>query len=212
MKLFTKLISLLLAVLMLLPQLAMAAQNDFYIIPDSDTRLLTEEELWGWQYEAVGYIYNEIFARHGRRFAIPEIQAYFDSLSWYNGTIEPEDFDSSVFNRYELENIRILKEEGEKRDKESGADQDSGYFFPDSDSRYLSKADYIDLSLWELILARNEIYTRHGRKFRTPEIQEYFDGCSWYHGTIEPEDFDESVFNDFELQNIRLLKAASDAR
>ena len=39
--------------------------NNYYIIPDSDTRLLTEEELWGWQYEAVGFIYNEIFARQG---------------------------------------------------------------------------------------------------------------------------------------------------
>jgi len=187
-------------------------QDPEQLIADSDKRFLTQEDYQHLDDWELILARNEIFARHGRRFAIPEIQAYFDSLSWYNGTIEPEDFDSSVFNRYELENIRILKEEGEKRDKESGADQDSGYFFPDSDSRYLSKADYIDLSLWELILARNEIYARHGRKFRTPEIQEYFDGCSWYHGTIEPEDFDESVFNDFELQNIRLLKAASDAR
>lgn len=187
-------------------------QDPEQLIADSDKRFLTQEDYQHLDDWELILARNEIFARHGRRFAIPEIQAYFDSLSWYNGTIEPEDFDSSVFNRYELENIRILKEEGEKRDKESGADQDSGYFFPDSDSRYLSKADYIDLSLWELILARNEIYARHGRKFRTPEIQEYFDGCSWYYGTIEPEDFDESVFNDFELQNIRLLKAASDAR
>lgn len=49
----------------IMPAALASGINNYFIIPDSDTRLLTEEELWGWQYEAVGYIYNEIFARHG---------------------------------------------------------------------------------------------------------------------------------------------------
>ena len=52
----------------IMPAALASGINNYFIIPDSDTRLLTEEELWGWQYEAVGYIYNEIFARHGRPF------------------------------------------------------------------------------------------------------------------------------------------------
>lgn len=88
----------------------------------------------------------------------------------------------------------------------------SAYIIPDSDSRYLSAEDYQSLSDWELVLARNEIFARHGRRFSNADIQEYFDGCSWYKGTIDPDDFDSSVFNDYELKNIQLLKAASDAR
>lgn len=182
-----------------------------YLLYDSDKRYLTKADyahLDDWELILAR---NEIFARHGRRFDIPEIQDYFDQCAWYRGTIKPEDFDPSVLNKYERENVRVLKEEGQSRDEQNGSG-DSGYFFPDSNSRYLSKADYIDLSVWELILARNEIYARHGRKFDMPEIQEYFDGCAWYQGTVEPEDFSDTVFNDYELQNIKLLKAATDIR
>ena len=50
------------------PVLADDALNNFYIVDDSDSRYLTRDELWEWQYDALGYIYNEIFARHGRPF------------------------------------------------------------------------------------------------------------------------------------------------
>ncbi|MBQ9307848.1 MAG: YARHG domain-containing protein, partial [Clostridia bacterium] len=36
---------------------------DFYLIPDSDTRVLTKEEIWKWDYESLWYLINEIFAR-----------------------------------------------------------------------------------------------------------------------------------------------------
>lgn len=50
------------------PVFADDALNNFYIVDDSDSRYLTRDELWEWQYDALGYIYNEIFARHGRPF------------------------------------------------------------------------------------------------------------------------------------------------
>ena len=61
-----KWIALILIVALLLPACSLAA--DYYIIPDSDTRLLSEHELWDWDYESLGYILNEIFARHGFNF------------------------------------------------------------------------------------------------------------------------------------------------
>lgn len=68
----------------IMPAALASGLNNYFIIPDSDTRLLTEEELWGWQYEAVGYIYNEIFARHGRPFRAGEkYDVYFRSQAWY---------------------------------------------------------------------------------------------------------------------------------
>ena len=59
---FRKLLACLL-VCLFLPCIAFAELA--YLIPDSDARQLTEAELWEWDYESLGYILNEIFARHG---------------------------------------------------------------------------------------------------------------------------------------------------
>ena len=73
----------LLCVLLLIPAFALASRQ--YIIPDSDTRALTEDELWGWNYESLGYILNEIFARHGYNF-IPggQYDNFFSDRPWYS--------------------------------------------------------------------------------------------------------------------------------
>lgn len=61
---------------------ALAANS--YLISDSDTRRLTEQELWGWQYEALGYVLNEIFARHGYHFSdTGRYLPYFSDQDWY---------------------------------------------------------------------------------------------------------------------------------
>ena len=64
-----RLLAALLAALLLCGGLmAVASADRMYLIPDSNTRYLTEDELWQWDYESLGYIYNEIFARHGYVF------------------------------------------------------------------------------------------------------------------------------------------------
>ena len=45
-----------------------------------------------------------------------------------------------------------------------------GYIFYDSDSRYLTGDELSGLSSWELKVARNEIYARHGRLFKDNEL------------------------------------------
>ena len=84
----------------------------------------------------------------------------------------------------------------------------SEWFFPDSSERLLTEADIAGMSSAELQIARNEIFARHGRRFNNPDLQAWFDSCSWYNGTIAPNDFDQSIFNATELENIRFLKAA----
>ena len=66
------------------------------------------DELMGLSAEECRIARNELFARYGRRFQDETLQAYFDSLSWYNGTIDPEDFDESVFNEYEVANRDLI--------------------------------------------------------------------------------------------------------
>ena len=69
--------------LSLLSQSALA--DNRYLIPDSNTRRLTEAELWQWQYDALGFVLNEIFARYGFHFAGGgKYTAYFTSQDWYS--------------------------------------------------------------------------------------------------------------------------------
>lgn len=79
------------------------------------------------------------------------------------------------------------------------------YILENSDSQYLSRYDLEGLSKNDCILARNELYARHGRKFNSKDIQDYFDTCSWYQGVIEPDDFQESILNDIEIANRDLI-------
>ena len=83
----------------------------------------------------------------------------------------------------------------------------SDYVLPGSSSKYLSASDVKNLSSYQLMIARNEIYARHGRKFNDSELQAYFNSKSWYKGTVNPEDFSTSVFNDYEIKNIQLIQS-----
>lgn len=81
----------------------------------------------------------------------------------------------------------------------------SEYILPYSNSEYISYSNLEGLSQTEVLLACNEIYARHGRKFDTDYIREYFESKSWYVPQINPNDFSESVFNEYEKQNINTI-------
>ncbi|MDO4274651.1 MAG: YARHG domain-containing protein [Eubacteriales bacterium] len=83
--------------------------------------------------------------------------------------------------------------------------QTGDYYFPESDSRYLTDDEISSYSSSDLELAKNEIYARHGRQFVTERIADYFKSKPWYQGTIDPETFDaqqDSIFNEYEIANI----------
>lgn len=105
-----KLIALVL-VLGLLPAMALAAGQ--YIIPDSNTRRLTSEELWEWDYESLGFILNEIFARHGYNF-IPgqKYDNYFKDRPWYTPNADSDNSRAcySQLTTLEWNNEHLVKE------------------------------------------------------------------------------------------------------
>ncbi|XME04132.1 protein kinase domain-containing protein [Lachnospiraceae bacterium C1.1] len=85
----------------------------------------------------------------------------------------------------------------------------SEYILPESDSRYYTRDELSSLGYSDLKLARNEIFAKHGRKFRDSELNAYFSSKSWYVPAIEPEEFDatyETRLNDYEKENINLIK------
>lgn len=79
------------------------------------------------------------------------------------------------------------------------------YILPNSNSEYISYSDLEGLSQTEVSLARNEIYARHGRKFETDSIREYFEMKTWYEPSIDSDNFSESVFNNYEKDNIKTI-------
>lgn len=79
------------------------------------------------------------------------------------------------------------------------------FILPESDSRYLTMEELAGLTAEECRIARNELFARHGRLFKDEELQAYFDSCDWYYGWVMPEDFDETVFNAYEVANRDLI-------
>lgn len=80
----------------------------------------------------------------------------------------------------------------------------SEYIISDSNSRYLTEEDLINLTPQQRSYARNEIYARKGRKFNSIELQEYFATKEWYQPLYEAQYFDENLeqfCNDYEMKN-----------
>lgn len=188
--------------------------SNYYILPQSSQRLLTYVDIENFTKQDMMLARNEIFARHGRIFNDAEVRSYFEAQSWYQGTIAPENFSTAMLSDIEQRNIDFIKQ------YESGINGISqpvgnagsvitynGYMIPQSSSRRLTYADIADLSSWQLSIARNEIYARHGRMFDNADLRAYFEAQSWYRGYIAPSDFDASVLSATEQYNIGFIKS-----
>ena len=69
---------------------------------------------------------------------------------------------------------------------------------------YLSGSDLSGLSKSQLRILRNTIYARHGRKFKSKDLQRYFSGFSWY--TPRYDEISPSSLSDVEKHNISLIQ------
>lgn len=98
---------------------------------------------------------------------------------------------------------------GQRKEKtqEPAVQQESetDFIFPDSSERYLEEGELEVLDPWELKIARNEIYARHGRMFNSVELVEYFGGKNWYVPSVTPENFTDDMLNEYERYNTRLI-------
>lgn len=83
-----------------------------YIFPNSDTEYLTDEDVSDFSADELALARNEIIARHGRIFTDERFKTYFESKSWYEGTVQPEEFDANYeneLNDIEKANIELIK-------------------------------------------------------------------------------------------------------
>ncbi|NJE80938.1 YARHG domain-containing protein [Olsenella sp. SW781] len=89
------------------------------------------------------------------------------------------------------------------------------YILPYSATYEYSTSEISHLSDWELYLARNEIYARHGREFRNDDLVRYFSDKSWYTPTYSPDDFDArsgSILSYTEQRNAATILELEQAR
>lgn len=96
---------------------------------------------------------------------------------------------------------------GDPPEEELSSFEDDDYIFPDSSKRRLTEEDLMYFQKDVLRIARNEIYARHGRKFSSEDLQEWFNSKSWYYGLYSPDQFDESVLNEYEKYNVNFIKS-----
>lgn len=92
---------------------------------------------------------------------------------------------------------------------------DEDYILPECSIRFYSREELEALSGQQLYYARNEIYARLGRKFKSEELNQYFSRKSWYAPRFEPSEFDgkgDSLFNPYELANRNLIVSIEEER
>lgn len=123
--------------------------------------------------------------------------------------VKPQDSDDYIQD-VSLDEFSI----GESSDDSSASDnaeaaevamEDSnGYILPDSDSRKLKKSDLAGMTAQQLSYAKNEIYARHGRVFKSSELQDYFNEKDWYE---ENDDFKDEDLSKKEAENTEFIAA-----
>lgn len=142
---------------------------------------------------------------------------------WYASTItftcQPAE---GISDQTEQEIIAILasfkesKAAAEPEDKNADNNEvatiTDDYVLPDSSSRTYSESELKELTNYELYIARNEIFARHGRMFNNEDLKEYFSSKDWYKPTVSADEFDESVFNSAEKKNIETMAKIENER
>lgn len=146
-------------------------------------------------------------------FIVKNIRTQNEDFAYEEYTYN-EPYDSDEIYDEENENAEETNQENvyyeeELSDKEKDTESESQNFqdfiLSDSSARFLSLSDLDGLSAMECRLARNEIYARHGRMFKDEVLQEYFESFDWYYPSIQPDDFEESMLNEYEISNLDLI-------
>lgn len=77
------------------------------------------------------------------------------------------------------------------------------YLFHDSHMRRLTSSELVGLSDWELRIARNEIFARHGYVFESGDLNRYFHSKAWYY----PNYSYDGTINAIEEYNVELIRS-----
>src|SRR4029450_4856798 len=138
----------------------------------------------------------EVEAIHGKRFDDePWLQQYFEERYWYEPSAT---YDSKKLSPIERKNISMLADAQKRQRRVALLPGDMELF----ENKAISEAMLRGLSLHELRLIRNEIYARHGRIFKAPWLQQYFDVQPWY---VADENFKDEEMSGNDKLNVETI-------
>jgi hypothetical protein len=147
---------------------------------------LTEDKLAGLTLLDLRILREEFYARHGKKFDEPGIRDYFNWRDWYKVAKNQA---AIKLNPIEQQNVDLLyKAEWKVREglaTTALTDDTLGGMFAE-----------------DLRVLRNEVYARHGRVFKDPKLQKYFESQAWY----KPNpDFKDDQLNEVESANLKKI-------
>jgi hypothetical protein len=147
---------------------------------------LTDSLLAGVSLYDLRLLRNEVFARHGRRFQTPWLQAHFGREHWYRPR---SDFRDDEVSPIEKANVKLIAAAEARRHDELS-------------TRELKDYELEGLFAETARRLRNEIFARHGRTFRDSRLQAYFASLDWYHPNPR---FDERSLTAIERKNAETI-------
>ncbi|MBD2564165.1 MULTISPECIES: protein kinase domain-containing protein [Nostoc] len=76
--------------------------------------------------------------------------------------------------------------------------------------RLITDTDLDGKDGFELDIMRNSIFASHGRRFDTPELQDYFNKQPWYRPIYSPKAFPPKLLSKLEQQNVEYISKYQD--
>ena len=162
-------------------------------------RRVTESDLEGKSKQELRIMRNYIFARHGYIFKQKKMINYFSNQRWYVKSKNKVTTDD--LSEIEYANVMLIKKvenEGFSNDDQDYSNVD--FIIPDSSYRKVTSKELKSLSSYELAVARNEIYARHGYIFVSNEWKDFFVGRYWYTPTSK-----DVTLNSVEEYNVSMI-------
>lgn len=180
-------------------------KSNSFIFSDSSINKIQQNQLYRLNSDQLFIARNEIFARHGYIFNDKKLQNYFESQAWYKPNPSAKGDTSDEIEKYNAKLIMDMEEvKLAFKDPSSVTRQ---FVFNNSHIVKLT-ADQIErLSDLEILIARNEIYARHGYAFGIPELNSYFQSKGWYIKSTNDVTLDQ-----VEEYNVELIKAIEEKR
>jgi hypothetical protein len=129
-----------------------------------ENKLISETMLHGLSLHELRLLRNEIYARHGRAFKTMWLEQYFGSQPWYEPSDTFKDEELSGPDKTNVETIVAYETKLHNSISE----------------KPITQALLQGLFVEDVRKMRDEIYARHGKVFKDPWTQKYFQSFDWY--------------------------------